>query len=155
MKILYYIITAFMWAFTISVGAETRVMLAEGEIIVLDTSTVEMVPTISLTGSVSRSVFTTKITAHEPMDEVKNLQFNNRRVIYFSELRNMSGQTAIHRWEFNGNVMAETKFKIGGPRWRVWSSKNLVPSWVGEWKVSVLNDLGDIISEDVFKYSAE
>jgi len=39
--------------------------------------------------------------------------------------------------------------------WRVWSSKNLVPSWVGEWKVSVLNDLGDIISEDVFKYSAE
>jgi len=80
------------------------------------------------------------------------MQSSNRSVFYFTELRDMSGQTAIHRWEFNGNVMAETKFNIAGPRWRVWSSKNLLPSWTGEWKVSVLNGVGDVISEDIFNY---
>jgi len=30
-----------------------------------------------------------------------------------------------------------------------------MPSWIGEWKVSVLNDIGDIISEDVFKNNSE
>ncbi len=106
-------------------------------------------------GSVIRSIFTTEVSEHEPTDKVDKLLSNYRRVFYFTELQDMSGQTAIHRWEYNGNVMAETKFTVSGPRWRVWSSKNLLPSWTGEWKVSVLNGVGDVISEDVFNYVAE
>ncbi len=106
-------------------------------------------------GSVTRSIFTTQVTEHEPIDKIETLTVNHNSVFYFTELRDMSGQTAIHRWEYNGNVMAETKFNITGPRWRVWSSKNLLPSWTGEWKVSVLNGVGDIISEDVFSYSVD
>jgi len=122
---------------------------------VATTDTMSEIQTGFSQGSVSRSVFTTDISGHEPVDKIENLNSNNRSVVYFTELRNMSGQTAIHRWEFNGNVMAETKFKIAGPRWRVWSSKNLLPSWTGEWKVSVLNGVGEVISEDVFNYIEE
>ncbi len=177
MKKLFYAFIVFSLVTNVFAG---RVMLAEGEIIVLDTTATDVMPAATnttssqtdqtsipqsnqtdpgqdqqigyLKGSVSRSVFTSDVNQHEPIDKIEKLKSNNRSVVYFTELRDMSGQTATHRWEFNGNVMAETKFAIAGPRWRVWSSKNLLPTWTGEWKVSVLNGVGEVISEDVFSY---
>jgi hypothetical protein len=104
-------------------------------------------------GSVVRSVFTTAVEDREPVDKIKTLDNSHRQIYYFTELRDMSGQTATHRWEYNGKVMAEVKFNVGGPRWRVWSTKTLVPGWTGEWKVSVLNGAGEVISEDAFEYT--
>ncbi len=104
-------------------------------------------------GSVVRSVFTTAVEDREPADNIKQLNTNSDKVIYYTELRDMAGQTAKHRWEYNGKIMAEVEFKVGGSRWRVWSSKRLVPGWTGEWKVSVLNGANEVISEDVLTYS--
>ena len=78
----------------------------------------------------------------------------SNNLFYFTELRDMSGQTAIHRWEYDGKVVTEVKFNVRGPRWRVWSSKAFTPGWAGEWKVSVLNGAGEIISEDQVNYTA-
>ncbi len=103
-------------------------------------------------GSVMRSAFTTVIEDREPAEDLTTLPNAVPRVMYFTELRDMEGQTATHRWEYNGQVMAEVKFKVRGPRWRVWSSKNLVPGWTGKWKVSVLNAAGEVIAEDELAY---
>lgn len=105
-------------------------------------------------GSVVRSVFTSSIEDREPTDSIKELNTNSDKVIYYTELRDMAGQTARHRWEFNGEVMAEVEFNVGGSRWRVWSSKSFVPGWTGEWKVSVLNGANEVISEDLLSYTA-
>lgn len=99
-------------------------------------------------GSVVRSIFTSAIQDREPIDKLEKSSESDR-LFYFSELRDMSGQTAIHRWEFDGKVMAEVKFDVRGPRWRVWSSKSFVPGWAGDWKVSVLNGAGETISEEL------
>jgi len=99
-------------------------------------------------GSVVRSVFTTAIQDREPIDKLEK-STETDHLFYFSELRDMSGQTAIHRWEHDGKVMAEVKFDVRGPRWRVWSSKSFVPGWAGDWKVSVLNGAGETISEEL------
>lgn len=104
-------------------------------------------------GSVVRSVFTSAVDEREPTDSIKELSTNSDKVIYYTELRDMSGQTAKHRWEYNGEVMAEVEFNVGGSRWRVWSSKSFVPGWTGEWKVSVLNGANEVISEDVLTYA--
>ncbi len=104
-------------------------------------------------GSVVRSVFTSAVKDREPTDNIKQLDTRSDKVIYYTELRDMAGQTATHRWEYNGKVMAEVKFNIKGARWRVWSSKSLVPGWTGEWKVSVLNGANEVISEDILTYS--
>ena len=103
-------------------------------------------------GSVMRSVFTNGIESREPVDNIKTAGNHSNKIIYFTELRDMSGQTARHRWEHNGNVMADVEFNVKGPRWRVWSSKSFIPQWQGEWKVSVLNAAGEVISEDVLDY---
>lgn len=98
-------------------------------------------------GSVVRSAFTTGIDNREPVDTVAELPADNERVYFFTELRDMAGQRARHRWEHNGEVMAEVEFDVKGPRWRVWSSKNFQPQWTGEWKVSVLNAADEVIAE--------
>ena len=103
-------------------------------------------------GSVVRSAFTREIDEREPMENLENLTNDNGQVKFFTELRDMSGQTAIHRWEYDGKVVAEVEFNVKGPRWRVWSSKSFVPQWTGDWKVSVINGAGEVISEKNLSY---
>ena len=103
-------------------------------------------------GSVVRSAFTREIDEREPMENLQNLTNDNGQVKFFTELRDMSGQTAIHRWEYDGKVVAEVEFNVKGPRWRVWSSKSFVPQWTGNWKVSIVNGAGEVISEKTLSY---
>lgn len=98
-------------------------------------------------GTVTRSTFTSSIADREPVDTLQQMTAMEQKVYFFTELHDMEGQTATHRWELNGEVMAEVAFEVKGSRWRVWSSKNLQPQWVGEWKVSVLNGANEVISE--------
>lgn len=103
-------------------------------------------------GSVVRSAFTTEIAEREPTQNLQNLTNESGKVMFFTELRDMGGQTAIHRWEYEGKIVAEIEFNVKGPRWRVWSSKSLIPQWTGDWKVSVINGAGEVISEKNLSY---
>jgi hypothetical protein len=103
-------------------------------------------------GSVVRSAFTRDISEREPTEDLQRLTNDNEQVKFFTELRDMSGQTAIHRWQYDGKVVAEIEFNVKGPRWRVWSSKSFVPQWTGDWKVSVVNGAGEVISEKNLNY---
>ena len=103
-------------------------------------------------GSVVRSIFTSEVKDREPTDKLT--QSEPKQVYYFTELRDMNGQTATHRWEHDGKVISEIKFNVKGNRWRAWSSKNFVPQAVGAWKVSVINGAGDVISEETFNVAA-
>jgi len=103
-------------------------------------------------GSVVRSALTSAVENREPTDKLDIVNTEQQQLYFFTELRDMSGQTAKHRWEHNGKVMAEVEFNVKGPRWRVWSSKSFVPNWIGDWKVSVLNGAGEVIKEETFTY---
>lgn len=104
-------------------------------------------------GEVARSAFTTGVDNREPIDSVSSLENNKTKIYYFTELRNMQGQTVKHRWEYKGKIMAEVPFQISGSRWRTYSSKKLDPSWNGEWKVSVVDEAGNTLSVNTFTYS--
>lgn len=106
-------------------------------------------------GSVMRAVFTSHIVEREPADDLATIPNSLRQVYFFSELRDLEGQIVTHRWEYNGEVMAEVKFKVGGPRWRVYSSKNLLPEWLGKWTVLVLDESGSPIRASIFEYTAQ
>jgi hypothetical protein len=103
-------------------------------------------------GRVVRSAFTTAIAEREPTDAVGELSNQMDRVLFFTELHGLEGRTVVHRWLYRGEVMAEVPFQVGGPRWRVHSSKKLDSSWTGEWTVSVLAD-GEVLSSDGFTYT--
>jgi len=106
-------------------------------------------------GTVARAAFTNGIAEREPVDTISKLGTNSKKIYYFSELRDMAGQTVTHRWEHDGKIMAEVPFNVNGNRWRVFSSKNLEKSWQGEWKVSVIDQSGGTLAVNTFNYEKE
>lgn len=109
----------------------------------------------NISGRVARAIFTTAIVDREPVDDLKMLSSNTGRVYFFSDLRELAGQIVTHRWEYDGRVMAEVTFKVGsGARWRVYSSKNLLPEWTGTWTVLVNNESGQTLRSSNFEYTA-
>lgn len=104
-------------------------------------------------GNVARATFTKGMADREPIDSIDTLSSAENKIYYFTDLRDMAGQTVTHRWEYNGKVMAEVPFTVGGPRWRVFSSKNLENIWLGEWKVTVIDQSGGVLAVNTFKYN--
>jgi hypothetical protein len=104
-------------------------------------------------GRVTRSALTTAVIDREPQDAVETLSNDNVQIFYFTDVRDATGETITHRWEWMGRVMAEVPFAVRGPRWRVHSSKNLEPSWLGEWTVTAVDSSGRTLSQDRFTFS--
>lgn len=103
-------------------------------------------------GEVARAQFTTAVVEREPTDRVETLHTSAREVFFFTELRGFQGHEVRHRWSHEGEVMAEVPFQVEGPRWRVYSSKELLPAWTGEWSVAVVDARGEVVAEESFVY---
>jgi hypothetical protein len=98
--------------------------------------------------------FTTGVENREPIDQVTFVENNARKVFFFTELRGLNGQTIRHRWIYAGEIVADVSFEVRGPRWRVWSSKDLLPDWIGDWTVEIVAGDGEVIAAESFTYSA-
>jgi hypothetical protein len=96
--------------------------------------------------------FTTAVENREPVDQVTFVENDVRKVFFFSDLRGLDGKTVLHRWSHDGQVIAEVPFEVHGARWRVWSSKELRPDWIGEWTVEVVTDEGEVLGAETFTY---
>jgi len=103
-------------------------------------------------GLVPRALLTLTVVDREPGEEITSLSNDHRQIIFFTELRDLTGQRVLHRWEYKGEVVAEVPFEVRGPRWRVYSVKSLKPDQVGEWSVSVVDGYGRILSARSFSY---
>jgi hypothetical protein len=103
-------------------------------------------------GRVARASFTTAVVAREPQDTITSLSNENMQIIFFSELHGAQDQTVFHVWERDGTEMARVSFDVGGSRWRVYSTKNLEPSWLGEWTVRVEDADGRELDRGSFSY---
>ena len=88
-------------------------------------------------GEVTRSTFTSAVVDREPVDELALINDGRTEVYFFTELKFLEGRTIIHRWEYKGVLQAEVPFTVGGPRWRVFSKKTLLPYQQGDWTVVV------------------
>ena len=105
------------------------------------------------TGSeVVRAMFALSIDNREPVDIVSELDTSASEVYFFSELRGLQGKTIRHRWERQGELMGEVSFAVGADRWRVYSSKKLLPGWVGTWTVSVIDESGRVLKSANLSY---
>ncbi|MGH8501665.1 MAG: DUF2914 domain-containing protein [Gammaproteobacteria bacterium] len=116
-------------------------------------------------GQVSRAQFTTGIDGSEPVNSVRSVFSTDgqvfsldgrplERLYYFTEIENMQGETVTHRWEHEGEVVAETSFDVAAESSPIYSSENLPPAMPGEWRVVVTDTQGNVIRTDRFSYQA-
>ena len=104
-------------------------------------------------GNVARAIFTIGVDNHEPVIMVDSIDSSSYQSIsFFTELSDLTGHNVTHQWTFNDQVMFEKTFEVKGPRWRVWTSKTLIPSWTGSWTVNVLDDDRTVLASKSFEY---
>jgi hypothetical protein len=108
-------------------------------------------------GQVTRSVVTSDVADLEPVDNLgPNIALNDggfQTVFYFTELRNFTAGQIVHRWVYNGRVIADVPLRVdGGWRWRTYSSKDLLPGMTGEWSVSVIDGDGRELGRQEFRF---
>ncbi len=107
-------------------------------------------------GVISRATFTSGIVDREPIDEIRSLTNAHSTVYFFTEFSGLQGQTLTHRWSYGGETVAEVPFTISGPRWRVYSSKQFLPGFLGTWTVTVHDVAGrELASYDLDYVAAE
>jgi hypothetical protein len=97
---------------------------------------------------VARAIFARAIVDREPQDPMSSFDADADKIFFFTELVGLEGQTVRHRWELAGQVVSEVEFKVGAPRWRVYSSKRLVPGQAGTWTVSVVDETGRMLHSE-------
>ena len=102
--------------------------------------------------NLSNAEFALEIKERTPLNIVEELDNSFGKIYFFTNIRNLQGQRVKHRWIYNNKVMAEVEFDVNGPRWRVWSSKNLWPTWLGEWTVEVINSKDEVFFKKEFNY---
>jgi hypothetical protein len=102
--------------------------------------------------NISQAVFTLNVENRTPQNIVTEIDNTVNKIYFYTNLRNLSGQKLKHRWIYNGKNMAEVNFAPQGPRWRVYSSKNLWHNWTGKWSVQVINENNEVLLEKSFNY---
>jgi hypothetical protein len=101
---------------------------------------------------VARGQFTSGIRNREPVDRLVLATPLIREVYFFTDLRHLQGRTVTHRWEYQGEVVAQKRFEVGGPRWRVNSKVEIAPEQVGKWSVTVIDESGWPLYTELFRY---
>ena len=106
-----------------------------------------------IAGEVSRAIFTIGVDNREPViavDSIDNASYTS--ISFFTELTDLAGRRVTHQWTYGDKVMFEKTFEVRGPRWRVWTSKTLIPDWTGTWTVNVLDEDGSLLASESFEY---
>ena len=100
---------------------------------------------------VARAVFTTSIVDREPVDQVLMLNNSAKDIFFFTDLRHFEGQVISHKWFYDNKLESVVNFKVNGPRWRVYSRKDVSPEKLGKWTVVVQNEQGQSLKASVFQ----
>ena len=103
--------------------------------------------------NISNAVFALNVEDRVPINIVEEADNSLGKIYFFTNIRNLDGERITHRWIYIDKIMADVSFDINGPRWRVWSSKNLWYTWIGKWKVQVLRMDGSLLYEKIFNYT--
>lgn len=101
---------------------------------------------------VARAQFTSAIENREPVDRLVVASPLIGEVYFFTDLRHLDGRTVTHRWKHEGTVVSVVPFKVGGPRWRVYSKKVIEPDEIGTWSVTVIDESGWPLYTELFRY---
>ena len=129
---------------------------------VADIAAMESAPEDAIPASVVRAQFTTGIDNSQPVNSINSVfstqgqvfSLDGRplpRLYYFTEINATRGEKIVHRWEHDGEVVAQASFDVAGDR-PVYSSEKLPPATPGNWRVVVTDAKGNVIRADRFSY---
>ncbi|WP_138429390.1 DUF2914 domain-containing protein [Fodinibius saliphilus] len=56
----------------------------------------------------------------------------------------------FHVWHYKEEEKARIPLTVAAKKWRTWSSKSILPSWTGPWRVMIEDSEGNILATKSF-----
>lgn len=92
-----------------------------------------------------------QVIDREPQGTAETFAAGIEQVYLWTKFVGAADSTTVsHVWLHNGNEMATVELPVRSSSWRTWSSKKMLPSWVGDWEVKVLDSEGNILKSVTF-----
>lgn len=96
--------------------------------------------------TVTQGVITTQVVDRAPVDAVEVFPASVGKLFCFTRVEGATGDTTItHVWYRGSEEMARIELPVRAGDWRTWSSKRILPSWGGEWRVEVRDAAGNLL----------
>ncbi|KAA3619643.1 MAG: DUF2914 domain-containing protein [Calditrichaeota bacterium] len=103
------------------------------------------------TVAVERIAIAKAIVDREPVESGDSFSTETATLFCFTHITGVEGETTItHRWFYNDSLTWDVKLPVRSKSWRTFSSKNFVDEWVGEWKVIILDEAGNELTQKSF-----
>ena len=95
--------------------------------------------------------FCTGIESWAPVGTGKEFPATVAKVYCFTRVNGAAESTEIvHVWYFNDEEKARVPLSVKSNSWRTWSSKRILESWTGKWRVDVLAADGKLLRSSEF-----
>jgi hypothetical protein len=101
--------------------------------------------------TVVEAVVTTAVAERQPVDNVADVSSSLGRVYCWTRISGAEAEIEVeHVWYMGDQEMARIPLRVAGNNWRTWSSKNIEPSWTGNWRVDVVGPDGAVLESVSF-----
>jgi len=100
----------------------------------------------------AQAQFTTRVNSRVPVDNIKRLSSNFKKVFFFTDIRNCEDCDIEHQWWYRGKKVSVVEGEATSNRYRWWTSKTLNAKLVGDWTVKVIVDGDEVYSKTLTYY---
>lgn len=95
----------------------------------------------------SRAVTCLEIQEREPVNIDSVFSNEVGQIFCYTHIEGAGEETQIeHVWLHEGEERARVSLPVRSSNWRTWSSKRMVPSWTGSWKIEVRAADGSLLT---------
>ena len=95
------------------------------------------------------------VEERQPVGEAESFSPDVGQVFFWTKCVGAVDTTVIqHVWTREGETIATVDLPVRSSSWRTWSSKQILPSWTGNWEVRVLDADGNILKAVSFRIEA-
>ncbi len=95
---------------------------------------------------VEDAAIATEVTDLTPQGVSDSFPPTVSKLYAFTRIVGAEGETTVkHLWFYQDRLMAEVELPVRSPSWRTYSSKNILPSWTGNWRVDITDEAGNLL----------
>lgn len=110
-----------------------------------------IVPAKSQDLKVTQFDFATSIENREPVGIDTAFAADVGDVFCFTRIAGVTDTTQIaHAWYYKEQEKARISLDVQSDDWRTWSSKKIIESWTGRWRVMIEDDEGNVLATKTF-----
>jgi hypothetical protein len=93
----------------------------------------------------------TSVENRQPVGADTSFSKDIGQLYCFTKLTGDQDTTSIfHVWYYNDREMFRIELNVNAKTWRTWSSKRIMDTWTGVWRVDVLSSDGNVLTSKEF-----